>query len=91
MSDRIAKMTLEEIIKWQEELYELESSAMTSPPMTESEKMEMIRDFLAPNFADKLKAKVEARSKQLVQEIAATSDPQKKARLQRKLTLLSDS
>jgi len=53
--------------------------------------MELIRDFLAPNFADKLKAKVEARSKQLVQEIAATSDPQKKARLQRKLTLLSDS
>jgi len=91
MSDQIAKMTDEEIIKWQEELYELEKSAMTGPPMTESEKMELIRDFLAPNFAERLKAKVEARKKQLVQELAATSDPQKKACLQRNLMLLSDS
>jgi len=82
MSDQIAKMTDEEIVKWQEELYELEKSAMAGPPMTESEKMERIRDFLAPNFADRLKAKVEARSKQLVQELAVASDPQKKERLQ---------
>ncbi len=91
MSDQIAKMTDEEIIKWQEELYELEKSAMAGPPMTESETMELIRDFLAPNFADRLKAKVEARKKELVQEIAATSDPRTKERLQRSLMLLSDS
>jgi CHASE3 domain sensor protein len=59
--------------------------------MTEEEKMERIRAFLADDYLEKLHALIEARKKELVQEIAATSDPQKKEHLQRNLTLLSNS
>ncbi len=94
MPEEIEKMTDEEIIKWQEELYELEEQAggfFAGPPMTEVEKMERIRAFLADDYLEKFNAKISARKKALVQEIAAESNPKKKERLQRNLALLCDS
>lgn len=91
MSGEIEKMTDEEILEWQEELYELERDCSTGPPMTESEKIERIRAFLADDFVEKFHAKIEARKKDIVQEIATESDPKKRERLQRDLALLCDS
>ena len=61
MSDAVDKMTDEEIAKWQEELYTHEEQAggvFTGPVMTEEEKMERIKAFLADNYLEKLHAKV---------------------------------
>ena len=92
MSDAVDKMTDEEIAKWQEELYAHEEQAggvFTGPVIIEEEKMERIKAFLADDYLEKLHAKVEARKKEIVQEIAVTKDPRKKERLQWDLTLLS--
>ena len=89
MSVEIEKMTNEEIAKWQEELYELESSAMAGPRMTEEEKMRRIEEVANGEFRKRMREKIEARKRDLPQEIANTLDPKKKERLQRDLELLS--
>jgi len=92
MSDEIERMTDEEIIKWQEQLYQHEEEAggvFAGPPMTEEEKMRRIDEVLSGNFRKKFRASIEARKRELVQELAVTSDPRKKERLQRNLELLS--
>lgn len=91
MSGDLERMTDEEIIKWQEDLYELERDCSTGPPMTPEEQMERIKEYLADDFVEKFYAKIEARKKELVQEIAVESDLKKKERLQRNLALLYDS
>jgi len=50
-------LTDEEIIKKQERLYALESSAMAGPPMSEAEKVSRIKAFLDDDYLDKLYAK----------------------------------
>lgn len=89
MLEETEKMTDEEIAKWQEELYELESSAMAGPPMTEEEKMRRIEEVASGEFRKRMREKIESRKRELPQEIANTSDPKKKERLQRDLELLS--
>ncbi len=90
MPGEVERMTDEEIVKWQEELYELEPYCSTSPPMTEDEKMEKIKAFLADDYFEKLNALIPARRKELEQEIATEKDPKKKARLQRNLEQLGE-
>lgn len=90
MPGEVERMTDEEIVKWQEELYELAPYCSTSPPMTEDEKMERIRAFLADDYFEKLNAKIAARRKELEQEIAYVTDPRKKEQLQRNLEQLGD-
>lgn len=89
MSAETEKMTDEEIAKWQEELEELESNAMAGPQMTESEKMRRIREVASGDFQRNIQEKIEARKRELAQEIANTLDPHKKNRLQQDLTLIS--
>lgn len=89
MSTEIENMTDEEIVKWQEELYELERDCSTGPTMTESEKMQRIKAVLADDYWEKLLIKAEARRKELEQEILTTSEPKKKERIQRNIELLS--
>ena len=89
MSAEIENMTDEEIAKWQEELYELESSAMAGPLMSEEEKMARIREFLAGDHRKKRREAAAARREELKQEIAIASNLKKKERLQRNLELLS--
>ena len=83
------KLRDEEIIQKQERLYELESSAMAGPPVTEEEQMRRIREIASGEFQQRMREKREARIRELPQEIANTSDPQKKARLQLDLELLT--
>lgn len=85
MSEEIEKMTGEEIIKWQEELYELESSAIAGPPVTPEEQMEIIKAFLADDYLDKLYDKVKSKKRQL---ISAAATPKEKNRLEQKLVEL---
>ncbi|MBE9017310.1 hypothetical protein C7Y66_14575 [Chroococcidiopsis sp. CCALA 051] len=82
-------MTDEEIAKWQEELYELECSCTTGPVMSEEEQLRRIREIATGEFRKRMRSKLEARIRELPQEIANTSDPQKKARLQLDLELLT--
>jgi isocitrate dehydrogenase len=85
MSGEIEKMTDGEIIKWQEELYELEEQAggvFAGSPMTEAEKMERIRAFLADDYLEQLYAKVQAKKRQL---ISAATTAEEKQRLSLKL------
>lgn len=89
MSGEVETMTDEEIAKWQEELYELECSCTTGPPITEEEQMRRIREIASGEFQKRMREKREARIRELPQEIANTSDPQKKARLQLDLELLT--
>lgn len=89
MSSEVEQMTDEEIVKWQEELYELESSAFAGHPITEEEKMRRIREVASGEFRKRMGEKIEARKRELPQEITNTSDPKKKERLQRDLELLS--
>ena len=89
MSGEVETMTDEEIAKWQEELYELESSAMAGPLITEEEQMQRIREIASGEFQQRMREKREARIRELPQEIANTSDQKKKARLQLDLELLT--
>ncbi len=82
-------MTDEEIAKRQEELYELECSCTTGPLMSEEEQMRRIQEIASGEFRKRMREKIEARKRELPQEIANTSDPKKKERLQRDLELLS--
>jgi hypothetical protein len=82
-------MTKEEIIKKQERLYELECNCSTGRPITEEEQMRRIREIASGEFQIRMREKLKARLRELPQEIANTSDPQKKARLQHDLELLS--
>lgn len=79
------RLSDEEIIKKQERLYELESSAMAGPFITEEVQMEIIRAYLADDYFDKLYAKVKAKKRQLI-SVAAT--PEEKKRLEQKLVEL---
>ena len=89
MSGEVETMTDEEIARWQEELYELECSCTTGPLMSEEEQMRRIREVASGEFRKRMREKLEARKRELPQEIANTSDPQKKARLQLDLELLT--
>ncbi|PSB46526.1 hypothetical protein C7B80_13155 [Cyanosarcina cf. burmensis CCALA 770] len=82
-------MTDEEIAKWQEELYALECSCTTGPPVTEEEQMRRIREIASGEFQKRMREMREARIRELPQEIANTSAPQQKARLQLDLELLT--
>lgn len=84
------KLSDEEIIKKQERLYELESSAMAGPLMSEEEQMRRIREIASGEFRKRMREKLEARKRELPQEIANTSDPLHKARLQQDLDLLTN-
>lgn len=83
------KLSKEEIIKKQEELYELECNCTTGRPITEEEQMRRIAEIASGEFKIRMREKLQARIKELPQEIANTSDPQKKALLQQDLELLS--
>lgn len=74
-----------EVIKKQERLYELESSAMAGPCITEEEKKEIIRAYLADDYFDNLYAEVKAKKRQL---ISAAATPEEKKRLEQKLVEL---
>ncbi len=79
------RLSDEEFIKKQERLYELESSAMAGPFITEEDQMEIIRAYLADDYFDKLYAKVKAKKRQL---ISAVATPEEKKRLEQKLVEL---
>lgn len=83
------KLSDEEIIQKQERLYELESSAMAGPPITEEEQMRRIKEIASGEFQQRMREMREARIRELPQEIAAATDPKEKARLQLDLELLS--
>ena len=89
MSAEIENMTDGEIAKWQEELYELESSAMAGPLISEEEKMARTREFLAGDHRQRLREAAAARREELKQEIAIASDSKWKERRERNLELLS--
>jgi len=89
MSSEVETMTNEDIAKWQEELYELECNCTTGRPVTEEEQMRRIREIASGEFRIRMREKLKARLRELPQEIANTSDPQKKASLQHDLELLS--
>lgn len=83
------KLSDEEIFKKQERLYELECDCAIGPPVSEEEQMRRIREIASGEFQIRMREKLQARIRELPQEIANTSDPQKKARLQQDLELLS--
>ena len=83
------KLSNEKSIKKQERLYELERDCSTGPTMTEEEQMQRIREFLADDYWVKLRAKAEARRKELEQEILSVSEPHLFERMQRNIELLS--
>lgn len=84
------KLSNEEIVKKQERLYKLESSAMAGRlVMTEEEQKTRIKEFLAGEHRQKRRDAAAARREELKQEIAVTSDSKKKERLQRNLELLA--
>lgn len=89
MSGEVETMTDEEIARWQEELYELECSCTTGPLMSEEEQMQRIREIATGEFRKRMREKLEARKREMPQEIANTSAPLHKARLQRDLDLLT--
>lgn len=87
MSLEVEKMTDEEIIKWQERVYDLESNAMAGPPMTEEEQMEKIREYLAPDYYEKLAAKVRTKRMQL---LSAAVTPEAKEQLSPQIAQLEE-
>ena len=89
MSSEVETMTDEQIIEWTEELYELESSAMAGPLMSEEEQKARIKEFLAGDHREKRRAKAAARREELRREIAHATDPEKKAKLEQNLELLA--
>ena len=89
MSSGVETMTNEEITKWQEELYELECNCTTGRPITEEEQMRRIAEIASGEFKIRMREKLKTKIRELPQEIANTSDPQKKALLQQDLELLS--
>lgn len=52
------QLSEQEIIKYQEELYEIESTALAGPPLTEEERMAIIKSYLDDDFFNKLYAKL---------------------------------
>ncbi|HEY9876235.1 MAG TPA: hypothetical protein V6D12_22595 [Candidatus Obscuribacterales bacterium] len=48
----------QKIIKYQEELYELESTALAGSPITEAEQLAIIKSYLDDDFFNKLYAKL---------------------------------
>ncbi|MBE9018604.1 hypothetical protein C7Y66_14555 [Chroococcidiopsis sp. CCALA 051] len=84
------KLSDEEIIKKQERLYELESSAMAGRlGMTEEEQKTRIKEFLAGDHRQKRREAAAARREELRREIATTTDSEKKAKLELRLELLT--
>ena len=79
------RLSDEEVIKKQERLYELESSAMAGPFITEEEQMEIIRAYLADEYFDRLYGKVKTKKRQL---ISASATPEEKKCLEQKLVEL---
>ncbi len=79
------RLSDEEVIKKQERLYELESSAMAGPFITEEEQMEIIRAYLADDYFDRLYGKVKTKKRQL---ISASATPEEKKCLEQKLVEL---
>jgi hypothetical protein len=59
------------------------------PPVSEEEQMRRIREIASGEFQLRMREKLKTRIEELPQEIANTSDPQKKARLRQDLELLS--
>ncbi len=89
MSAEIDRMTDEESVKWQQELYETESSAIAGPLMSQEEIGAQIGEFLAGDHRIQRRAAAAARREELKQEIALASDSKKKERWQRNLELLT--
>jgi hypothetical protein len=44
------KMSREELLKWQEELYELEKKAVSGKPISEEKMIQNVKELLDPNF-----------------------------------------
>ena len=51
------QLSPQEIIKYQEELYELESTALAGSPITKAEQLAIIKSYLDDDFFNKLYAK----------------------------------
>lgn len=84
------KLSDEEIVKKQERLYKLESSAMAGRlVMTEEEQKTRIKEFLAGDRRQKRRETAAAKREELRREIATTTDPEKKAKLELRLELLT--
>ncbi len=45
-----SKMSREELLKWQEELYELEKYAVSGKAISEEQMAKNVKEFLDPNF-----------------------------------------
>lgn len=73
-----------------EELYELERDCSTGPLMSAEDKMRIIQEYLAPDYWNKLAVKAELKKQELIAEIAATSDVQKRRELSQKLDVLKE-
>lgn len=91
MSDEIEKLSDEEIIRRQSELYELEfqaGGALAGRLGTPEEQMEKIKAFFAPDYFDKLNALIEAKKQELRQKILNNKNPKEKENLERLLRLV---
>ena len=62
---------------------------MAGPPISEEEKMRRIREIASGEIIKRMRDKIEARKRELPQEIANSSYLNKKELLQRDLDLLS--
>ena len=52
------QLSPQEIIKYQEELYDLESTALAGSPITKAEQLAIIKSYLDDDFFNKLYAKL---------------------------------
>lgn len=63
------KMSREEILKWQEELYELEKYAVSGRGMTQERMDKNVKEFFDPNYTQNLLEKAQAHRKKLLEDL----------------------
>lgn len=64
------KMSREELLKWQEELYELEKYAVSGKPISEEQMIKNVKELLDPNFLQNELNSVRAYKQKLLQKLA---------------------
>ena len=66
--------SIEDIIKWQEELYELEKCAVSGRGMTQEQMEKNVREYLDPSYKQHLLDKAKAHKQKLLEELEWTEE-----------------
>lgn len=62
------KKSIEELLKWQEELYELEKYVVSGRGMAQERMDKNVKDFFNPNYTQRLLSKAQAHKKKLLED-----------------------